>query len=183
MLIIPPNFTPGFQNAPVGPYPIPAFGGQTNSDFPPPAVTGGLYPAYQQPGNYGYPGVQSPSAPPPGYPVNPQMLAGPPGVYPQQPPLMYGGYCTPMPQVPSPYGSSSSPSVIHPPPPPGGFHLPPPAPQIQRPTSSVPLSDPASNLMPSAPGMNTGFLSQSNDAPPSYSLDFLSSDPEKSDTK
>lgn len=181
VLIVPPKCAPGSQNNLVGPYPVGAFVGQYNSDFPPPAVPGVPYPAYQPPGSYGYPGVQSPSAQPSEYPVNPQMLAGPPGVYPPQPPLMYGGYSNPVPQMPSPYGSPSN--VPYPPPPPPAFNLPPSAPQSQPSTSSLSPSAPASNPMPSAPVMNSDFLSQSNDAPPSHSLDFLSSKPEQSDGK
>ncbi|XP_037536418.1 arrestin domain-containing protein 3 [Nematolebias whitei] len=177
VLIVPPKCVPGSQGNLVGPHPVGAFGGQCNSDFPPPAVPGGPYPAYQPPGSYGYPGVQSPSA----QPVNPQMLAGSPGVYPPQPPLMYGGYSNPMPHVPSPFGSPSY--VPYPPPPPSAFNLPPSAPQSQPSTSSLSPSAPASNLMPSAPVMNSDFLSQPNDAPPSHSLDFLSSKPEQSDAK
>ncbi|XP_017283404.1 arrestin domain-containing protein 3-like [Kryptolebias marmoratus] len=187
LVIALPNLAPGSQTGPGGPYPAHAFGGQSNSDFPPPAVPGALYPAaYQQPGSYGYP-----SAPPPEYSMNPQVLAGPPGVYPPQPPLMYGGYSNPAPQVPSPYGSpygspysSSSSSALHPPPPPPPVFPPPlAAPPAQPPTSCLSPSAPASNPMPSAPVMDTDFLSQSNDVPPAYSMDVLSSDPEKSDAK
>uniref|UniRef100_A0A096LZJ0 Arrestin domain-containing protein 3-like n=1 Tax=Poecilia formosa TaxID=48698 RepID=A0A096LZJ0_POEFO len=91
-------------------------------------------------GPYGYPGVQSPSAPPPAYPSNPQPYYGPPGPYAPQPPPIYGAHSNPVPQGPSPYGSPFSPSssstMLHPPPPAPMFNVPPSGPQVQPPFSS-----------------------------------------------
>ncbi|KAM4745821.1 uncharacterized protein FYW61_015661 [Anableps anableps] len=171
-------------SGPVGPYPAGAFGGPANSDFPPPAMAVGPYPAPPPSGPYGYPGAQSPSAPPPAYPSNPQVYCGPPGAYPAQPPPMYGAHNNPVSQGPSPYGAPFSSSTIpHPPPGDPAFHVPPLGPQIQPPFSSVSPSAPTFNPMPSAPEMNTDFLSQNNDVPPAYTSLFPSPTPEKSDTK
>lgn len=183
MVILPPGLAPGcLSNINVGPYPTGAIGGPSNSDFPPPTMPMGLQSMSPHSGSYGYPGVQSYSAPPPPiYPNNPAVYGGPAGVQTSQPTHMFGSYNNPVPQVPSPYGtpfSSSLSSVLHPPPP-QQFHQPPsalesqPSPSIQSP---VP---PAYNMLPSAPVMNVDFLSQSDGAPPSYSLLF----PDKSDAK
>ncbi|XP_005922902.1 arrestin domain-containing protein 3 [Haplochromis burtoni] len=187
VVILPPGLAPGcLSNINVGPYPTGAIGGPSNSDFPPPTMPMGLQSMSPHSGSYGYPGVQSYSAPPPPiYPNNPAVYGGPAGVQTSQPTHMFGSYNNPVPQVPSPYGtpfSSSLSSVLHPPPPPTPpqqFHQPPsalesqPSPSIQSP---VP---PAYNMLPSAPVMNVDFLSQSDGAPPSYSLLF----PDKSDAK
>uniref|UniRef100_A0A3B3TIZ4 Arrestin domain-containing protein 3-like n=1 Tax=Poecilia latipinna TaxID=48699 RepID=A0A3B3TIZ4_9TELE len=183
-----PTLVFGANNTwPVGPYPVAAFGGPANSDFLPPAMAVGPYPAPPSSGPYGYPGVQSPSAPPPAYPSNPQPYYGPPGPYAPQPPPIYGAHSNPVPQGPSPYGSPFSPSssstMLHPPPPAPMFNVPPSGPQVQPPFSSVSPSAPTFNPMPSAPDMTTDFLSQTNDVPPAYTSLFPSSTPEKSDTK
>ncbi|XP_047236259.1 arrestin domain-containing protein 3 isoform X2 [Girardinichthys multiradiatus] len=154
VVISQPTLMFGAQNSGnVGPG---AFGGPTNSDFPPPAMAIGPYPA-----------------PPPS------------GAYPPQPPPMHGSYNNPVPQGPSPCGSSysSSSSVLHPPPAAPAFHMPPSGLQVQPPFSSVSPSAPTFNPMPSAPDLNTDFLSQTNDAPPAYTLLFPSPSLEKSDTK
>ncbi|XP_017161954.1 arrestin domain-containing protein 3-like [Poecilia reticulata] len=188
VLISHPTLVFGANNSgPVGPYPVAAFGGPANSDFLPPAMAVGPYPAPPFSGPYGYPGAQSPSAPPPAYPSNPQAYYGPPGPYGPQPPPIYGAHSNPVPQGPSPYGSPFSPSssstMLHPPPPAPMFDVPPSGPQVQPPFSSVSPSAPTFNPMPSAPDMTTDFLSQTNDAPPAYTSLFPSSTPEKSDTK
>lgn len=172
------------SGGPVGPYPAGDFGGPTTSYFPPPAVAVGPYPAPPSSGPYGYPGAQSPSAPPPAYPNNPQVYCGPPPVYPSQPPPMYVGHINPFPQGLSSYGAPfSSSTTLHPSPPASAFNGPPSAPQIQPPFSSESQSTPTFNPLPSAPEMNTDFLSQTHDVPPAYALLFPSPKLEKSDTK
>ncbi|XP_074494354.1 arrestin domain-containing protein 3-like isoform X1 [Sebastes fasciatus] len=186
VVIIPPDLEPG---AAAGPYPAGAVGGPSNSDFSPPAVSVGRYPVSPRSGSYGYPGTQRYSAPTPTvYPGNPLVSAGPPGLYPAQP---SGGYNNPVPQLASPYGSpfssSSSSSVLHPPPTAPTFHPPPSAPEIHPsppppPPFNMYPSAPAYDSLPSAPMMNTDFLSQSDEAPPAYALLFPSSTDE-SDAK
>lgn len=188
VVIIPPDLALGFQpGAAGGPYPAGAAGGPSNTDFPPPAVFMGPYPVSPHSGSYGYPGAQRYSAPPPVYPDNPLVNAGPPAVYPAQPPHMSGGYNNPVPQLASPYrspfSSSSSSSVLHPPPTVPTFQPPPSAPSHCPPSFSISPTAPAYNLLSSAPMMDTDFLSQSNEAPPAYSLLFPSSATDKSDAK
>uniref|UniRef100_A0A1A8IAP6 Arrestin C-terminal-like domain-containing protein n=3 Tax=Nothobranchius kuhntae TaxID=321403 RepID=A0A1A8IAP6_NOTKU len=174
VVIIPPDLVSGSHIGAMGPYPYGAFGGQSYSDFPPPSGPVGPYPAYPQSVSYGFPGVQNPSAPPPAYPGNPQVYAGPLDVS-----TPHWGYNNPVPQVPCPPYSSPSPTFVpHPPPPPQAFHPPPSAPQIQLPPAQAPLA-PA----PSAQMMNTDFLSQTDENPPSYSVLFQSSTPVESDPK
>ncbi|XP_040010108.1 arrestin domain-containing protein 3-like [Xiphias gladius] len=189
IVILPPDLVPGPQpGVAVPPYPAGATGGSSNSDFPPPAVSMGTYPASPHSGSYEYRGAQRYSAPQPAYPNNPSMYASRPNAYPAQPAHMSGGYSNPVPQLASPYGSpfssSSSTSVLHPPPTVPTSHPPPSAPEIHpAPSSPYNVSDPAPayNLLPSAPMMNTDFLSQSDEPPPAYSLLFPSS--EKSDAQ
>uniref|UniRef100_A0A3B3TJQ3 Arrestin domain-containing protein 3-like n=1 Tax=Poecilia latipinna TaxID=48699 RepID=A0A3B3TJQ3_9TELE len=53
-----PTLVFGANNTwPVGPYPVAAFGGPANSDFLPPAMAVGPYPAPPSSGPYGYPGA------------------------------------------------------------------------------------------------------------------------------
>ncbi|KAM4576773.1 arrestin domain-containing protein 3-like [Odontesthes bonariensis] len=172
VVILPVDLAPGYQNS--GAMSLYQFGpirGPSNSDFPPPAASAGPYHASPHSGSYGYPGIQSYSTPPPAYP--------------HQPPHMTSGYNNPVPQPPSrngsPFSSSSSSLVLHPPPSAPAFYPPPPpplpsAPQVPSFQSST---APNYNLMPSAPAMNTDFLSQTDEAPPAYSLLFPSSPPEK----
>ncbi|XP_044052621.1 arrestin domain-containing protein 3-like [Siniperca chuatsi] len=190
VVIFPPDLAPGpHPGVAVGPYPAGAVVGPSNSNFPPPAVSMGPYPASPHSGSYGYPGAQRYSAPPPVYPDNPLVYAGPPGVYPAQSAHGSGGYNNPVLQLASPYGSpfSSSSTVLHPPPTAPTFHPPPCAPEIHPLPSFEPFNisppAPAYNLLPSAPMMNTDFLSQSDEAPPAYSVLFPSSTTEKSDAK
>ncbi|XP_061584956.1 arrestin domain-containing protein 3-like [Cololabis saira] len=179
LVIIPPDLAPGHLNGG-------AIGGPSHSDFPSPTVSMGPYPASPKSGSYRYRGAQNNSTPPPAYPSSPLMYAGSPGVYPPQPTRMYGAYNN-SPRAPSPYGSpfssSSSSSVLHPPPSAPAFHPSPSAPPIQPPPPRLSPTAPMYNLMPSAPAMNTDFLSLSDEAPPAYSLLFPSSSPENSDAK
>lgn len=170
VVIVPPGFTSGHHPAVTAdPYPAGAFGGPSNSDFSPPRVAMSPYSVSPHAGRYGHPGAQSYSSPPPQYPA--------------QPAYMSAGYNNP---VPTPYGDpfSSPSSVVHPPPtaPP-----PPSAPAIQPPPFSPQFysspSAPAYNMLPSAPAMNTDFLSQSDEAPPAYSVLFPSSAAGESDAK
>ncbi|XP_068560211.1 arrestin domain-containing protein 2-like isoform X2 [Cebidichthys violaceus] len=169
------------------PYPSKAIGGPRNNGFPPPTVFMGPYPVSPHSGSYGYPGAQRYSAPPPVYPDNPLVNAGPPAVYPAQPAHMSGGYNNPVQQLASPYRSpylsSSSSSLLHPPPTVPTFQPPPSAPSYSPPPFSISPTAPAYNLLSSAPMMDTDFLSQSNEAPPAYSLLFPSSTTDKSDAK
>lgn len=179
------NFPP--PGALMAPYPAGGFGGPINSDFPAPAVPMGLYPTSPYTGNYGSSGAQSYSAPPPVYPDNPPPYASLSGVYPALPAHVSGSYNNPAPQLASPYGSSSSSSVLHLLPSAPTFHPPISAsgihPSPASPPSNVPPTAPTYSLLPSAPMMNTDFLSQSDDAPPAYSPSFLTSDTRKTDTK
>ncbi|XP_051279719.1 arrestin domain-containing protein 3 [Dicentrarchus labrax] len=157
----------------MGPYPGGAIGGPSNGNFPPPPVAMGPYPTSPHSGTYGQPGVQNYSAPPPAYPAH-----------------VSGGCNNPVPMA-SPYGSpfssSSSSSVLHPPPTAPTFHTPPCAPDINPPPYPPPLNvsptAPSYNMLPSAPMMNTDFLSQSDEAPPAYSLLFPTSAATKFDPK
>uniref|UniRef100_G3P7Y3 Arrestin C-terminal-like domain-containing protein n=1 Tax=Gasterosteus aculeatus TaxID=69293 RepID=G3P7Y3_GASAC len=111
----------------MGPCPPRDIGGPVNRGFPAPAVFMGPYPASPHSGSYGYPGAQQYAAPPPAYPYNPSVNAGPPGVYPVQSSHVNGGYPNPVPQLApygSPFPSSSSPSLLHPPPAAPTFHPP-----------------------------------------------------------
>ncbi|XP_008286900.1 arrestin domain-containing protein 3-like [Stegastes partitus] len=188
VIILPPVMVSSFPSGvAVGPSPGGAVGGQSNSDFPPPQVSMGRYPASPHSGGYGYPAVPSYSAAPPAYPAHPPAYAGPPCVYPSQPTHMSGGYNHPVPQQPSAYGSpfstASSSSVLHPPPAVPSFHSAPSAPEIEPvPPAALPTA-PTYNLLPSAPVMNTDFLSQSDEAPPAYALLFPSSTNETPDGK
>ncbi|XP_044225335.1 arrestin domain-containing protein 3-like [Thunnus albacares] len=191
LIIIPRDLAPGSQSGvSVGPYPAEASWGPRNSDFPPSAVAMG-YPASPHSGRYRHPGAQQYSAPAPVYSDNQPAYAGPPS-YPAQATHMSRGYNNPAPQQPSPYGSpfssSSSSSVLHPPPTAPTFHPPPSAPAIHPypsapPTFNMSPAAPPYSLLPSAPMMNTDFLSQTDEAPPSYSLLFPSSADENSDAK
>ncbi|XP_034728146.1 arrestin domain-containing protein 3-like [Etheostoma cragini] len=176
----------------MGPYPAGAIGGPSMSNFPPPAVSMGPYPVSIHSGSYGYPGAQRSSAPTPVHPDNPPAYPGPPGVYPAQPAHTNGGYNNPVPPLAalygSPFSSSSSSSVLHPPPTAPTFQPPPPAPEIHPsppPPQAFNISPTALTytLLPSAPVMNTDFLSQSDEAPPAYSLLFPSSATDKSVAK
>ncbi|XP_041856246.1 arrestin domain-containing protein 3-like [Melanotaenia boesemani] len=181
---------PGFQySGAMGPHSFAPVGGPSASDFPPPATAMGLYPSFPHSGSYGYPGVHSGLASPAATPNDPPAYAGPPGVYPPQPTHMPGGYYNPVPQMPSPYGSpfssSSSSSVLQPPPSAPAFYPPPAqsAPLVQPSPSSQFPTAPNYNPMPSAPMMNTDFLSQSDESPPAYSLLFPSSPAERANAK
>ncbi|XP_041643465.1 arrestin domain-containing protein 3-like [Cheilinus undulatus] len=171
--------------------PVRAYGGSSNSNSPSHAVPYGPYPPSPQSGGYRYPGFQmySPSQGASNYPPN---------MYPVQPVNMGRGYNNPSPQRESQYGSpfSSSSSTLHPPPVAPAYPSSPSTPERQPPPPSAPElqppppfqynlspSAPSYNLLPSAPGMNTDFLSQSDDAPPAYSLLFPSSANEPSDSK
>ncbi|XP_039660409.1 arrestin domain-containing protein 3-like isoform X2 [Perca fluviatilis] len=176
----------------MGPYPAGAIGGPSVSHFPPPAVSMGPYPVSLHSGSYGYPGAQMSSAPPRVHPDNPPAYPGTPGVYPAQPAHINGGYNNPVPPLAalygSPFSSSSSSSVLHPPPTAPTFQPPPPAPELHpsrpppQPFNTSPTA-PTYTLLPSAPMMNTDFLSQSDEAPPAYSLLFPSSATDKSVAK
>ncbi|TDH12661.1 hypothetical protein EPR50_G00049400 [Perca flavescens] len=177
----------------MGPYPAGAVWGQSVSDFPPPVVSMGPYPVSLRSGSYGYPGAQMSSAPPQVHPDNPPAYPGPPGVYPAQPAHINGGYNNPVPPLAalygSPFSSSSSSSVLHPPLTALTFQPPPPAPELHpspppppQPFNTSPTA-PTYTLLPSAPMMNTDFLSQSDEAPPAYSLLFPSSATDRSVAK
>uniref|UniRef100_UPI0037E8BC2B arrestin domain-containing protein 3-like n=1 Tax=Semicossyphus pulcher TaxID=241346 RepID=UPI0037E8BC2B len=181
--------------APMGPYPAGAYGGPSNSDYAP-AVSMGPYPVSPNSGGYGYPGAQRYS-PAPVSPNYPPVNASPPSVYPAQPAHMSGVYNNPWSKQGSPYASPygspySSSSMLHPPPAAPTFPPSPSAPEIQPPPPSAPSPTPqydvsptlpTYNLLPSAPMMNTDFLSQSEEAPPAYSLLFPSSATEQSNAK
>ncbi|RVE68317.1 hypothetical protein OJAV_G00090820 [Oryzias javanicus] len=136
------------------------FGGPSNSDFPPPSVSMGPYPAPPQAGGYGYPAAQGFSAPPPEYP-------GQRGMQLLQPytssAATYEGYGNAVPQQPLLYGSAvstphlSTTATIHHPP-----SAPPMDPQFSSPSLAPP---PAYSSLFSSPPMNEDFLSQGDKAP------------------
>uniref|UniRef100_A0A3P9KHV7 Arrestin domain-containing protein 3 n=1 Tax=Oryzias latipes TaxID=8090 RepID=A0A3P9KHV7_ORYLA len=136
------------------------FGGPSHSDFPPPAVSMGLYPASPQAGGYGYPAVQGFSGPPPEYPGQPQPYAAPPAMYPPMPPA-YGGNAVP--QQPPPYGSVFSTPHLSPTAPP--IYQPPSAPPTVPQFSSPFVAPTAHSSLPSAPLTNEDFLSQGEKGP------------------
>ncbi|XP_035022837.1 arrestin domain-containing protein 3 [Hippoglossus stenolepis] len=190
VVILPLDLLPGLQpGVTASPYLAGATGGPSNSDFPPPTASLGPYPA--SPNSGGYPGAQRYSVPQPAYSGNPPpMYAFPSNAYPAQPPYMSGGYNNQVPQPQAPYGSPSSSSsstpVLHPPPSAPTFHPPPSAPAINpSPSPSFNMSPPAPtyNSLSSTLMMNVDFLSQSDEAPPSYSLLFPSSATENSNAK
>ncbi|CAK6950122.1 arrestin domain-containing protein 3-like [Scomber scombrus] len=193
LVIIPPELAPGRQpGVSVGPYQARATGGPSNSDFPPSPVAAGCYPASPHSGSHRYPGAQQYSAPAHAYSDRQQVYAGSPHMYPAQPNHMSGGYNNPVPQRASPYGSpfssSSSSPVHHPPPSAPTFHPLPSAPAIHpSPSTSLTFNisptAPSYNLLPTSPMRNTDFLSQNDEAPPAYSLLFPSSAMKNSDAK
>ncbi|KAI9521626.1 hypothetical protein NQZ68_003780 [Dissostichus eleginoides] len=71
LVVVPLGFAPVPQpGVAAGPYPAGAVGGPSNSDFPPPAVSGHPYPVSPSSGRSGNPGAPMHSAPPPPvYPV------------------------------------------------------------------------------------------------------------------
>lgn len=176
-----------------------AIAGPSSSDFPPPAS---LYPSSPHSGASLYPATS------PQYPSSPALYAGAgAGLYPVSPRHFAGGYNNPVPRQPSPYGSpfssSSSSPVFHPPPSasptlrspsPGPAHSPyssaPPTYNTLQPFAlnntvpsppsyaSAPLMPtfPSEVSVPSAPVMSENFLSQSDDMPPSYEILFPPSD-------
>ena len=106
------------------PYPPVAYGGPSNSDFPPPAACfqpPPHQPAYGPPTAVGPPGAFGPgySAAPPLYPPRPGAQPAP---FATAPVAAGPAHYSPMPQNVSPYGpptqSSSRAPVLHPPPPP-----------------------------------------------------------------
>lgn len=185
VVIIPPDLASGCLNGmAAGPCPAGAVGGPSSSDFPGPAAFTPPY-SIPQAASYGYPGAQRYSTPPPAYPGNPSVYPSP-----------YGGYPSPTAPRAGAYGGSSLPyhygdpfsaasSTLHPPPTAPEF-VPqvsiPTAPPIQPPPPSVSPSAPSYNFVPSAPMSNLDFLSQADEAPPSYSLLFPSSTPDANST-
>ncbi|XP_056149977.1 arrestin domain-containing protein 3-like [Lampris incognitus] len=179
LVIVPASLTSGlYPSGPVGPYPQGAFGGPHHG-----------YPAAPGPGKSDFPEYP---APPNMYPANPGVYAGQPTVYPAPPLPIGGGYSNPLPQHPSPYGSpfsSSSSTPVHHNPPtvpiapmldptpsaPSMFQPSPSAPSMFQPSPSAPplfqpppSAPPMFDLPPSMQMMNTNFLSQQDEQPPSY---------------
>lgn len=176
-----------------------AIGGPSSSDFPPPTS---IYPPSPHSGASLYPATS------PQYPSSPASYASAgASLYPVSPGHFAGGYNNPVPQQPSPYGSpfssSSSSPVFHPPPSaspilrsPSPSPAQPPIPSapptyntlqpfalnntVSPPPSyaSAPLMPtfPSETSVPSAPMMSENFLSQSDDMPPSYEILFPSPD-------
>lgn len=176
-----------------------AIAGPSSSDFPPPAS---LYPPSPH-------SVASRSpATSPQHPSASALYAGAgAGLYPVSPGHRAGGYNNPNPQQPNPYGSpfsSSSSSPVFHPPPSASPTLRPPSPRpAQPPFSSAPPTYntlqpfafnntvpsppsypsapvmptfPSETSVPSAPMMSENFLSQSDDLPPpSYEILFPTS--------
>ncbi|KAM3611499.1 uncharacterized protein V6R79_019828 [Siganus canaliculatus] len=176
---------------PVGPCPPGAFGSPSHSDFPPPSTMRSPYSASPAgvavgpcpPGAFGGPSTSNFPAPPAAMGLN----AFPSGSYGYSdysaPPPAYPGY-DPVPQQAYPYGdTSTSSSTVHPPPSAPSFHPPPSAPHVPQSPSHANPTAPACSLLPSAPMMDTDFLSQTDEPPPEYSLLFPSSVENNSDAK
>ncbi|KAM9810429.1 arrestin domain-containing protein 3 [Neosynchiropus ocellatus] len=121
------------------------------------------------------------SAAPAGLNRGPMYGAGQYSAAPQPYPQPRGAYSHPPPQAfgyGSPFSSPSS-TVVHPPPSAPTFPATPPAPALTPPPPPEPYpSAPPAYTRPSAPTMNTDFLSQSDEPPPAYSLLFPSSVPD-----
>lgn len=178
-----------------------AIGGPSSSDFPHRAP---YYPPSPRSGRSIYPATA------PQYPASPAGAC----LYPVSPVHSVGGYYNPAPQQPNPYGSpfssSSSAPVFHPPPPSSSPTFRPPSPAPIRPeysqpppsyntlqpvgppnyTSIAPLPAlpseiyvPSAPLLPTAPLITEDFLSQTNDNPPSYEILFPPSDTANSGAK
>lgn len=173
VVILPPDLAPGSLYG--------ASGGPSNSDFIPPVTSMRSCPSSPHSGSYRYPAAQRNSLPGLLYPGYPATYGVPTDVYRGEPVAMSRGYKNPVPQRASPYGSPFSSSlstpVVHPPPSAPTFHPPQFAPEIH-PSASAPFdispTAPAYSPLPSAPMMNTDFLSQSDEPPPAYSVLFPS---------
>ncbi|KAM3867568.1 arrestin domain-containing protein 3-like [Diretmus argenteus] len=188
LLVIPSDLTSGpHPGGAMGQkYPPGAVGGPSNSDFPPFAVPVGHYPVNSGPGTYGYPAAPGPystvspeyPAQRPTFPAKPPSYPGQPPMYPAQPSSMGQNYNNPLPQPASPYATPFSSPVLHPPPTAPTFYPPPSAPPMINPFPTAPTY----NLPPSATMMNTNFLSQHDEEPPSYTSLYPSSTTKKSPT-
>lgn len=180
LVIISPDLISGFQRDARQ-----ATWGPSNTDFHPSPVRVRSQPASPRSDRNRYGGAFGFSTLPPAYP-NRLMYAGPHAAPPTR---MSGSYHYPASLPASPYGSpslSSLPSTV--------LHPPPSAPSIScftqiiepraPPAPPAPSAPPAFNMSPtppaynllSAPLTNTDFLSQSDEAPPAYSLLFPSSE-------
>ncbi|KAK7933734.1 hypothetical protein WMY93_004630 [Mugilogobius chulae] len=117
------------------------------------------------------------------YPTGPQMHAGATSLYPMSPGHVAGGYNSA--QLPNSYSyrfsSSSTASVLHPPPPASLIRPPSPSPANPQFSSAPPCYNtldpppqypsallPSEITVPSAPMMTENFLSHSAEGPPSY---------------
>ncbi|XP_060893934.1 arrestin domain-containing protein 3-like [Labrus mixtus] len=149
-----------------------------------------------------YPPVNA--APPSVFPAQPVHMSWGYNNTPPQQDSPYGYPCSssssslhPPPTAPT-FSPTRSAPELQPPPQSAPELQPPPqsAPELQPPPQSAPelqpspapqynisLPAPAYNLLPSAPVMNTDFLSQSDDAPPAYSLLFPSYTTGQSDAR
>lgn len=184
VVILPPDLAPGSLYG--------ASGGPSNSDLMPPVTSMRSCPPSPHSGGHRYPAAQRNSLPGLLYPGYPSTYSAPTDVYRGEPVFMSGGYNNPVPQHASPYGtpfsSSSSTPVVHPPPSAPTLHPPPFAPEIHpAPSAPFDLSPTAPryspNPLPSAPMMNTDFLSQMDEPPPAYSVLFPTSAPDNSNAK
>lgn len=164
-----------YHGGPGGPYPSTNLGGPVNSNFSSFAMATGPSPR----GAFG------------GSPVHNAL--GPTVPMGSQPYGHYGAHSyspahqsaqpayrrNPAPQLPcygDPYTAPSA--TLHPPPSVPRYHPPPSAPDIATLPPYIP-SAPSYNFQPSAPLMDTDFLSQTDEPPPSYSLLFPNSLPNK----
>ncbi|KAJ3604594.1 hypothetical protein NHX12_029334 [Muraenolepis orangiensis] len=175
VVIVPQHSTANLQpGGTLQPYPPVAFGGPSRSDFPPPSACFVPPPgqnAYGHPAAFGS-GYGPGPVGPPAYPAYPPMPAQP-AMFPGPPVDTGAAHYHPVPPNVSPYGLpaqySSSTPVHHPPPAPYA----PPAPMFNPTPSAPPLIDHSSsaqtfNLPSFGSEMNTDFLSQQNEEPPSY---------------
>ncbi|CAL9708212.1 unnamed protein product [Knipowitschia caucasica] len=159
-----------------------AVGGPSASDFPPQVPFAGPF----SPDPHSGASLYTTNSQYPGMPAT--TFSGAASMYPVSP--FAGGYHNPVPPQPcaygSPFSSSTSSSVLHPPPTSAAIRPPSPGPvnplfpsapptynSLEPPPPSYPSSIiPSEITMPSAPLMTENFLSQSTEAPPSYEVLF-----------
>ncbi|CAL8329835.1 unnamed protein product [Arctogadus glacialis] len=178
------NPGPGGMNQP---YPPVAYGGPSNSDFPPPCRL--LSASSASAGLWSLSSLLPPSSLWPPSSLRAPSLGLSLPRFPLRPVPWEQLITRSVPQNTSPYGPPAQPSshapVLHRPPPPWGPVPPPAAPgalpsgptfdpgQYAPPSFASCYNAPTYCMPPQMPGMGTGFLSQQNEEPPSYLSMFL----------
>lgn len=163
------NLHPG---GPGGPYPSTNFGGPVNSNFSSFAMATGPSPT----GAFGGSPIHNVHGPTVAMGTEPYRYYGAHSYSPAQYPAQPANQRNPAPELPSygdPYTAPSS--TLHPPPSVPRYHPPPSAPESATLSPRIPPSAPSYNFQPSVALMDTNFLSQTDEPPPSYSLLFPNS--------